>query len=43
MVCFLKYRNCILFHDVGIISPNTGKYGPEITPYFDTFHEVAFS
>ena len=18
--------------------PNTGKYGPEITPYFDTFH-----
>ena len=21
-------------------SPNTGKYGPEITPYLDTFHEV---
>ena len=19
-------------------SPNTGKYGPEITPYLDTFH-----
>ena len=25
----------------GVISgPNTGKYGPEITPYFDTFHAV---
>ena len=22
---------------------NTGKYGPEITPYFDTFHAVNFS
>ena len=21
-------------------SPNTGKYGPEITPYLDTFHAV---
>ena len=21
-----------------VFSPNTGKYGPEITPYFDTFH-----
>ena len=21
-------------------SPNVGKYGPEITPYLDTFHEV---
>ena len=25
----------------GVISgPNTGKYGPEITPYLDTFHPV---
>ena len=25
----------------GVISgPNTGKYGPEITPYLDTFHAV---
>ena len=23
-----------------IFSPNTGKYGPEITPYLDTFHAV---
>ena len=24
-----------------VFSPNTGKYGPEITPYLDTFHGVA--
>ena len=25
----------------GVISgPNTGKYGPEITPYLDNFHAV---
>ena len=23
-----------------VSSPNTGKYGPEITPYLDTFHVV---
>ena len=23
-----------------VFSPNTGKYGPEITPYFGTFHAV---
>ena len=23
------------------ISPNTGKYKPEITPYLDTFHAVS--
>ena len=23
-----------------VISPNTGKYGPEITPYLNTFHAV---
>ena len=22
----------------GVFSPNTGKYGPEITPYYDTLH-----
>ena len=28
----------------GVISgPNTGKYGPEITPYLDTFHAVSQS
>ena len=25
---------------ISIFSPNTGKYGPEITPYLDTFHAV---
>ena len=23
-----------------VLSLNTGKYGPEITPYLDTFHAV---
>ena len=23
-----------------VFSPNTGKYGPEITPYLNTFHRV---
>ena len=25
---------------LSVCSPNTGKQGPEITPYFDTFHAV---
>ena len=25
-----------------VFSPNTEKYGPEETPYWDTFHEVKF-
>ena len=25
---------------IDLFSPNTGKYGPEITPYLDTFHVV---
>ena len=24
----------------GVFSPNAGKYGPEKTPYLDTFHAV---
>ena len=29
------------FPEFGLeFSPNTGKYGPEITPYLDTFHAV---
>ena len=23
-----------------VFSPNTGKYGPEITPYLDNFHAI---
>ena len=26
-----------------VFSPNTGNYGPEITPYLDTFHAVILS
>ena len=26
-----------------VFSPKTGKYGPEITPYLDTFHGVIAS
>ena len=25
-----------------VFSPNTGKHGPEKTPYLDTFHAVGF-
>ena len=24
-----------------VFNPNTGKYGPEMTPYLDTFHAVS--
>ena len=27
----------------GVFSPNAGKYGPEKTPYLDTFHAVIVS
>ena len=26
-----------------VLSPNAGKYGPEKTPYFDTFHTVVIT
>ena len=26
---------------LSVFSPNAGKYGPELTPYLDTFHAVA--
>ena len=28
---------------LSLFSPNAGKYGPEITPYLDTFHAVDWS
>ena len=28
---------------ISIFSPNTGKYGPEKTPYLDTFHAVTLT
>ena len=27
---------------ISVFSPNTGKYGPEITPYLHTFHAVTW-
>ena len=32
-----EFRICPYFP---LFSPNTGKYGPEISPYLDTFHAV---
>ena len=29
-----------LVHIFSVFSPNTGKYGPEKTPYLDTFHTM---
>ena len=29
-----------IFPYFSVFSPNTGKYGPEITPYLDNFHAV---
>ena len=29
--------------EISVFSPNTEKYGPEITPYLDTFHGVVVS
>ena len=34
-----KYR-VISGPHFSVFRPNTGKYGPEITPYLDTFHAV---
>ena len=28
---------------ISVFSPNTGKYGPEITTYLDTFHAMKFN
>ena len=30
----------VLGLNLSVFSPNTGKYGPEITPYLDTSHVV---
>ena len=34
---------CGVFSDLyfPVFSPNTGKYGPEKSPYLDTFHAVS--
>ena len=35
--------NTEIYSIISIFSPNTGKYGPEKTPYLDTFHAVLLS
>ena len=37
-----KVSKCVVISgpNFPIFSPNAGKYGPEITPYLDTFHAV---
>ena len=35
--------NTEIHKNLSVFSPNTGKYGPEITPYLDTFHAVGIS
>ena len=33
----------INYQKVSVFSPNAGKYGPEKTPYLDTFHAVSIN
>ena len=40
---FGLYMDFIFRLYLSVISPNTGKYGPEITPYLNTFHAVLIS
>ena len=35
-----KYLSVFSTKYLSVFSPNAGKYGPEITPYLDTFHVV---
>ena len=35
-----KIEGDIEIADIDVFSSNTGKYGPEKTPYLDTFHAV---
>ena len=38
-----EYGEILRYSDtLFVFSPNTGKYGPEITPYLDTFRAVVF-
>ena len=39
-----KCNICLVILNTGyIFSPTTGKYGPEMTPYLDTFHAVSLT
>ena len=37
---FPVFRLNTEIYSVNLFSPNTGKYGPKITPYLNTFHAV---
>ena len=38
----MKISHCVKKSKYGVFSgPNTGKYGPEKTPYFDTIYAVS--
>ena len=37
---FITSENCPNTEQISVFSPNTGKYGPEKTPFWDTFHAV---
>ena len=37
---FWSLFSCIPTEYLSVFSPNTGKYGPEITPHLDTFRAV---
>ena len=39
-VQILSYFGSVFSCIRSVFSPNTGKYGPEIAPYLDTFHVV---
>ena len=42
LACIFPYLDWIrrLTEYISVFSPNAGKYGPEKTPYLDTFHAV---
>ena len=39
-ICVLSFLHIISNTAWKVSKPNTGKYGPEITPYLDTFHAM---
>ena len=38
----IRTRNNAYLDTFHVFSPNIGKYGPEITPYLDTFYAVKY-
>ena len=40
MEIFEKVKKSLNTDQISVFNPNTRKYGPEITPYLDTFHAL---